>query len=42
MKVITLSELEANIDKYIEMVQEQDFLIAVNGRVVAKLTAYKE
>lgn len=39
MKMITVPELEADLDKYVEMAQIQDFLIVQNGKVVAKLTA---
>lgn len=39
MKMITVPELEANLEKYVEMAQSQDFLIVQNGKVVAKLTA---
>ena len=39
MKMITVPELEANLEKYVEMAQIQDILIVRNGKVVAKLTA---
>ncbi len=39
MKMITVPELEANLEKYVEMAQNQDILIIQNGKVVAKLTA---
>lgn len=42
MKIISVSELEANTDKYIEIAQLQDVFITENGKVVAKLTAYVE
>lgn len=42
VKVISIQELEENSDKYVEMAQEQDILIMVNGRVIAKLTACTE
>lgn len=39
MKAISIQELEANADKYVEMAQIQDILIVRNGKVVAKLTS---
>lgn len=42
MKVITVAELAANADLYVEMAKEQEILIAENGKVVAKLVAYEE
>ena len=42
MKIISVSELEANADKYVEIAQMQDVFIAKNGKIVAKLTAYTE
>ena len=41
-KFVTISELEADPDKYVEMAQTQDILIAENGKVVAKLTAAEQ
>ena len=41
-KMITVPELEADLDKYVEMAQIQDVLIVQNGKVVAKLTAADE
>ena len=40
--MITVPELEANAEEYVEMAQAQDILIAVNGKVVAKLTAVEQ
>ena len=42
MKVITVEELGANADLYVEMAGEQEVLIAENGKVVAKLVACEE
>ena len=42
IKIIPVSELEANTDKYIEISQKQDVFITENGKIVAKLTAYTE
>ena len=42
MKAISVSELEANTDKYIEIAQTEDVFITENGKIVAKLTAYTE
>ena len=42
MKMITVPELEADPDKYVEMAQIQDILIVRNGKVVAKLTAAEQ
>ena len=42
LKTISVSELEANTEKYIEAAQIQDVFITQNGKVVAKLTAYTE
>ena len=42
VKIIPVSELEANTDKYIEISQKQDVFITENGEIVAKLTAYTE
>lgn len=42
LKMITVPELEADLDKYVEMAQIQDVLIVQNGKVVAKLTAADE
>ena len=42
VKIIPVSELEANTDKYIEIAQIQDVFITENGKIVAKLTAYTE
>ena len=39
MKVITVLEMEANLEKYVEMARIQDILIVRNGKAVAKLTA---
>lgn len=41
-KMITVPELEANAEEYVEMAQAQDILIAENGKVVAKLTAVEQ
>ena len=41
-KMITVPELEADSDKYVEMAQIQDILIVRNGKVVAKLTAAEQ
>lgn len=41
-KMITVPELEANAEEYVEMAQAQDILIAENGKVVAKLTAAEQ
>lgn len=41
-KMIPVSELEANTDRYVELAQFQDVFITENGKVVAKLTAYTE
>lgn len=41
-KIIPVSELEANTDKYVEIAQIHDVFITINGKVVAKLTAYTE
>ena len=42
MKIIPVSELETNTNKYIEISQKQDVFITENGKIVAKLTAYTE
>ena len=42
VKIIPVSELEANTDKYIELAQIEDVFIIENGKIVAKLTAYTE
>lgn len=42
MKIIPLSELEANTDECIEIAQTEDIFIAENGKIVAKLAAYTE
>ena len=42
MKIIPVSELETNTDKYIEISLKQDVFITENGKIVAKLTAYTE
>ena len=42
MKAISVSELEANTDKYIEIAQTEDVFITENGKIVAKLTAHIE
>lgn len=42
VKIIPVSELEANTDKYIEIAQIQDVFITKSGKIVAKLTAYTE
>lgn len=42
MKAISVPELEANPDKYIEIAQTKDIFIIENGKIVAKLTAYTE
>lgn len=39
MKMITVPELEADPNKYVELAQLQDVLIVRNGKVVAKLTS---
>lgn len=39
VKMITVPELEVDLEKYVEMAQIQDILIVQNGKVVAKLTA---
>ncbi len=36
---ISLSELKANIGKYIEMAEHQDIFITKNGKPAAKLTS---
>ena len=41
-KMITVPELEANAEEYVEMAQAQDILIAEHGKVVAKLTAVEQ
>lgn len=41
-KIVTVSELKADPDKYVEMAQAQDILIVRNGKVVAKLTAAEQ
>lgn len=41
-KMITVPELEANAEEYVEMAQIQDILIVRNGKVVAKLTAAEQ
>lgn len=38
-KTITVPELEADPNKYVELAQLQDVLIVRNGKVVAKLTS---
>lgn len=38
-KMITVPELEANLEKYVGMAQIQDILIVRNGKLVAKLTS---
>ena len=38
-KMITMPELEANAEEYVEMARLQDVLIVQNGKVVAKLTS---
>lgn len=38
-KMITVPELEANADDYVEMAQIQDIFIVRNGKVVVKLTS---
>lgn len=42
MKIISVSELGANTDRYIEIAQMQDVFITQNGKIVVKLTAYTE
>ncbi len=42
MKTVTVAELEANADLYVEMAQEHEILITENGKVVAKLAAWEE
>lgn len=37
MTQISISDLEANPDKYVDMAQTQDILITKDGKVVAKL-----
>ena len=39
MLIISVSELEKNPEKYVEMAQSRDILSAENGKVVAKLTS---
>lgn len=38
---ISISEFKANIDKYVEMAQEQEIIITKNGKQVAKLVGIK-
>ncbi len=38
-KTVTVSELEADPDRYVEIAQSQDVFIVENGKVVAKLTS---
>ena len=42
MKMIPVSELEANADKYIEIAQTEDVFITESGKIVARLTAYTD
>lgn len=39
MKIITIQELEADIEKYIDVAQREDVLIMDGGKAVAKLVA---
>ena len=39
---ISVSELKANVGKYVSMVNEQEIYITKNGKRVAKLTAPKQ
>lgn len=39
MVVITQSELEQNLDKYIEMSEHEDVLVNEEGRIVTMLTS---
>ena len=39
VKMITVQELEVNVEGYVEMAQLQDILIVENRKTVAKLTA---
>lgn len=39
MKIITIQEFEANIEKYIEAAQGEDVLIMDGGKAVSKLVA---
>lgn len=39
MKIITIQEFGANIEKYIEVAQGEDVLIMDSGKAVAKLVA---
>ena len=39
MKIITFQELEANIEKYIEVAQREDVFIMNGGKVTVKLVA---
>ena len=41
MTRISITELNANIDKYIVMAQDQDIFITKNGKPIAKLVAAK-
>lgn len=38
-EIVTVSELEAATDKYVEIAQSQDVFIVEDGKVVAKLTS---
>lgn len=38
---ISLSDLEANTEKYVTLAQEQDVFITRNGKLVARLTTAK-
>lgn len=41
-RMISVSELEASTDEYVELAQFQDVFITESGKVIAKLTAYTE
>jgi len=38
---VSISELDGNLARYVEMAQDQDVLITKNGKVVAKLVTAK-
>ena len=40
--VVTATELKANIGHYLNAVCDEDVFITKNGKVVAKLSDYKE
>ncbi|MBR3353538.1 type II toxin-antitoxin system prevent-host-death family antitoxin [Candidatus Saccharibacteria bacterium] len=35
---ITLTELEGNLDKYVEISREEDIFITKNGKIISRLT----